>query len=240
VPEAADRAARGANRVPDVLARAGDRGSAGPGRDEGRHRRPPRGSMALLRVVLAVVAVAAGTVALVSGTDGGPGPGVVAAAPPAQVALTSPVADTVAAPVQVTVPAIGLDTDLVGIGVDAGGALVPPADYDQAGWFSAGPAPGDVGPAVLAGHVDDKAGPAVFFRLEELAPGDQVLVTRGDGRQVAFTVTEVAAYPKAAFPTTEVYGPTTGAELRLITCGGTFDRSRRSYTDNVVVYARAA
>ena len=178
--------------------------------------------------------------ALVSGPGGEPTPAAAAVAPPAPVVLSAPVAGAIAAPVQVTVPAIGLDTDLVDIGVDGAGALVPPADYGQAGWFAAGPPPGAVGPAVLAGHVDSRSGPAVFFRLEELTPGDQVVVTRSDGSQVPFTVTEVAAYPKTAFPTTEVYGPTTGAELRLITCGGTFDRSRRSYTDNVVVYARAA
>ncbi|MCZ2829561.1 class F sortase [Modestobacter sp. VKM Ac-2986] len=215
-------------------------GGGSPVVGPGRHRRPPRRSVTLLRAALTAVAVTAGTVAVVSGTGGGDAPvPAAAAAPPAPVVLTSPVADTVAEPVRVTVPAIGLDTDLVGIGVDAAGALLPPADSGQAGWFSAGPAPGDVGPAVLAGHVDSTAGPAVFFRLEELSPGDEVLVTRSDGRRVAFTVTEVAAYPKTAFPTTEVYGPTTGAELRLITCGGSFDRSRRSYTDNVVVYATA-
>ena len=239
--ELAEPAPGGATRVPDVLARAVDGGpvTVRPARVEGRHRRPPRRGVTALRVVLAAVAVAAGTVAVVSGPGDEPAPPVVAEAPPAPVVLTSPVAAAVAAPVQVTIPAIDLDTDLVGIGVDAAGALVPPADYGQAGWFSAGPAPGDVGPAVLAGHVDDKSGPAVFFRLEELVPGDQVVVTRSDGQQVTFGVTQVAAYPKTAFPTTEVYGPTTGAELRLITCGGTFDRSRRSYTDNVVVYASA-
>jgi LPXTG-site transpeptidase (sortase) family protein len=143
------------------------------------------------------------------------------------------------APVRVGIPAIGVDTALLDIGVDGAGALVPPADPDVAGWFAAGPAPGETGPAVLAGHVDDRTGPAVFFRLEELTAGDQVLVTREDGTVVSFTVTRVAAYPKDDFATTEVYGPTTGPELRLITCGGTFDRSRRSYTDNVVVYAVA-
>jgi sortase (surface protein transpeptidase) len=95
-----------------------------------------------------------------------------------------------------------------------------------------------VGPAVIAGHVDSRTGPAVFFRLEELAVDDTVLVTRSDGRDVEFRVTRVAQYPKDDFATEEVYGPTTGAELRLITCGGTFDAGRRSYRDNVVVYAQ--
>jgi sortase (surface protein transpeptidase) len=181
--------------------------------------------------------VTAGAVALLSPSQAPPAQAV--AAPPAPVVLTTPTARTVPAPARVSIPAIGVDSVLTGIGVDGSGALVPPADVDQAGWFAAGPAPGEVGPAVLAGHVDDRTGPAVFFRLEELTAGDQVVVTRGDGQPVAFTVTRVAAYPKSDFATAEVYGPTTGPELRLITCGGTFDRSRRRYQDNVVVYATA-
>jgi sortase (surface protein transpeptidase) len=180
--------------------------------------------------------VTAGAVALLSPTPAPPAQA--GSAPPAPVVLTTPTGRPVTAPARVSIPAIGVDSVLTGIGVDGSGALVPPADVDRAGWFAAGPAPGEVGPAVLAGHVDDRTGPAVFFRLEELTAGDQVVVTRSDGQPVAFTVTRVAAYPKSDFATTEVYGPTTGPELRLITCGGTFDRSRRSYEDNVVVFAR--
>jgi sortase (surface protein transpeptidase) len=143
-----------------------------------------------------------------------------------------------ATPQQVRIPAIGVDSSLAPLRVDGAGVLVPPSDFAQAGWFSAGTVPGDVGPAVIAGHVDDRTGPAVFYRLEDLAAGDTVQVLRSDGRTVDFGVTRVATYPKDDFPTAEVYGPTTGAELRLITCGGTFDTSRRSYRDNVVVYAR--
>jgi LPXTG-site transpeptidase (sortase) family protein len=134
---------------------------------------------------------------------------------------------------------IDVQSSLTDLGVDDAGALVPPGDFAQAGWFAAGPVPGDVGPAVIAGHVDSRTGPAVFFRLEELTVGDTVQVTRSDGRDVGFRVTRVAQYPKTDFATEEVYGPTTGPELRLITCGGTFDSSRRSYRDNVVVYAVA-
>jgi sortase (surface protein transpeptidase) len=123
--------------------------------------------------------------------------------------------------------------------VDGSGALVPPEDVTTAGWFAQGAAPGDAGPAVLAGHVDSVAGPGVFFRLRSLVPGDPVLVTRADGSVVRFTVTRVARYPKTAFPTGEVYGPTADAELRLVTCGGAFDRAARSYVDDVVVYARS-
>ena len=211
-----------------------------PGRAGGRHHRPRRRLLTGVRWALALVAIAAGVMALLSPPSTSPdrSPEEVGA-PPAPVALTSPVTRTVAAPARVTIPAIGVDSTLSELGVDAAGALVPPADFAQAGWFAAGPAPGEVGPAVLAGHVDDHWGPAVFFRLEELTPGDRVEVTDRDGQALSFTVTRVAEYPKSDFATAEVYGPTTGPELRLITCGGAFDRSRRSYTDNVVVFATA-
>jgi sortase (surface protein transpeptidase) len=194
--------------------------------------------LTVLRWALAVVVVSAGTVALLSPGPPPDAPPAAVAGPPAPVVVdTTPAAAEVAAPVRVTIPAIDVDSPLAGIGVDAAGALVPPADPDVAGWFTAGPAPGEPGPAVLAGHVDDRTGPAVFFRLEELSPGDAVVVTGADGRPVGFTVTRVASWPKDGFGTAEVYGPTAGAELRLITCGGAFDRTRRSYTDNVVVFA---
>jgi hypothetical protein len=143
-----------------------------------------------------------------------------------------------ATPVRLSVPTVGIDTSVTAIDLDAAGALVPPSDDTVAGWYRSGPAPGDGGPAVLTGHVDSVAGPAVFFRLRDVAVGDPVAVTRTDGTTARFTVTRVARFPKGAFPTAEVYAPTPWAELRLITCGGAFDRSARSYLDDVVVYAR--
>jgi hypothetical protein len=145
---------------------------------------------------------------------------------------------TVPAPLAVRLPEIGVDSRLLPLGVDATGALVPPEDTATAGWFAQGTLPGAVGPAVIAGHVDSWRGPGVFFRLRQLQPGDPVLVDRADGSTVSFTVTRVDRYPKDAFPTDRVYAPTSEPELRLITCGGTFDRSERSYEDNVVVFAR--
>jgi sortase (surface protein transpeptidase) len=138
----------------------------------------------------------------------------------------------------VRIPSIGVDSTLALLATDPAGVLVPPEDFDQAGWFPGGPAPGEMGPAVVAGHVDSRTGPAVFARLHEVAVGDAVVVDRADGTAVRFTVTGLGRYPKDDFPTEEVYGPTTAAELRLITCGGEFDRAERSYRDNVVVYAR--
>jgi hypothetical protein len=141
-------------------------------------------------------------------------------------------------PARVRIPALGVDSALARLSTGAAGALLPPADFAQAGWFTGGPPPGATGPAVIAGHVDSVRGPAVFYRLAQLHSGDDVLVTRTDGTSLRFTVARVARYPKSAFPTAEVYGPTADPELRLITCGGAFDRSRRSYVDDVVVFAR--
>jgi LPXTG-site transpeptidase (sortase) family protein len=156
---------------------------------------------------------------------------------PVPVSVVSGSGDESAAPTRVRVPGIDVDSSLVRLGVDGSGSLVPPEDFARAGWFTDGPAPGETGPAVIAGHVDSYRGPAVFFRLSELEEGDEVLVDRADGTAVRFTVTEVARYPKDDFPTEKVYGPTPHAELRLITCGGEFDPDVRSYRDNVVVSA---
>lgn len=143
-------------------------------------------------------------------------------------------------PTHLRVPAIGVDTDLVDLAVDGTGVLVPPESAAVAGWFAAGAAPGSVGPALLAGHVDSHAGPGIFYRLIDLKPGDRVEVGRADGSVVVFSVTGTRRSPKADFPTAEVYAPTPGPELRLVTCGGAFDHSARSYRDNIIVEATLA
>ncbi|MEV4657648.1 class F sortase [Micromonospora sp. NPDC049301] len=141
-------------------------------------------------------------------------------------------------PTRVRVPRIGVDSALTVLGLDRAGTLVPPSDFDTAGWYGGGPAPGDTGPAVLAGHLDSRRGPAVFARLGELRAGDRVEVWRG-GQRLSFRVTGSLRTRKDRFPTAVVYGPTPGAELRLVTCGGDFDRRRGHYRDNVVVFAVA-
>jgi sortase (surface protein transpeptidase) len=142
--------------------------------------------------------------------------------------------------VRLVIPAIGVATRLVRLGLEADGAMAVPADYGRAGWFAEGPAPGQVGPAVIAGHVDSRTGPAVFYRLRELRPGQAVLVERADGTRLRFVVEQARSYPKASFPTADVFGPVPSAALRLITCGGDFDRARGSYRDNLVVFAGLA
>ncbi len=138
---------------------------------------------------------------------------------------------------RVVIPAIGVDSALEKLSVDADEVLQPPVDPDLAGWFAAGPVPGDPGPAVIAGHVDAAHAPAVFYDLRELERGDVVSVSRNDGRTVRFRVDAVEQYAKDDFPTDAVYGPTPTPSLRLVTCGGTFDHARHHYRDNVVAYA---
>jgi Sortase domain len=140
-------------------------------------------------------------------------------------------------PARLEIPAIGVSTPLVRLGLLADGTMEVPRDYGVAGWFSGGPMPGQLGPAVVAAHVDSRTGPAVFYRLRDLRPGDQLRVVRADGRVVRFEVESLARYPKREFPYDEVFGATTTPALRLITCAGDFDRSQRSYRDNLVVSA---
>jgi hypothetical protein len=156
-----------------------------------------------------------------------------AAVPPITVSDQGPAATP--APVRIRAP--GIDAAVAPVGIDGSGTLAVPADPALAGWFSAGPAPGAAGPAVLAAHVDWAGAPGAFAGLRDLRPGNDIAVERADGSVVRFAVTRVVRAPKDAFPTVEVYGPTSGAELRLVTCGGRFDRSAGSYEDNVVVFA---
>jgi hypothetical protein len=143
-------------------------------------------------------------------------------------------------PVRIEIPAIGVAAAVIRLGLNRDGSMQVPADFGVTGWFTGGPAPGETGPAVIAGHIDSRTGPAVFYRLRELRAGDRIDVAHADGSSVHFAVDSVVQYPKQAFPTEAVFGPAPEPLLRLITCGGTFDRSRRSYRDNVVVTARLA
>jgi hypothetical protein len=140
-------------------------------------------------------------------------------------------------PVTLTIPSIGVQTRLVHLGLAAAGALQVPSTTAVAGWYTGSPRPGAIGPAVIAGHIDSHVGPGVFFRLSQLQPGARVYVRRADGTLAVFRVTAVRSYAKDRFPTLAVYGPTPDAELRLITCGGTFDPQLGSYLSNTVVYA---
>ena len=154
------------------------------------------------------------------------------AAPP-QSAQPAPVAS----PVSLTIPLIGVRTQLITLGLTAAGALQVPSTTSVAGWYTGSPRPGAVGSAIIVGHIDSLSGPGVFFRLSELRRGDDAYVKRADGTTVEFRVTSVRTYLKDHFPTQTVYGPTPDAELRLITCGGAFDPATGHYLSNIVVYA---
>ena len=142
-------------------------------------------------------------------------------------------------PVALAIPALGVSGPLSELSVADNGELLAPVDPGLAGWYSGGVVPGDVGPAVIGGHVDSRRGPGVFFRLRSVRPGDAVEIIRSDGQVARFAVTQVREVSKEQFPTGTVYAPTPRPELRLITCGGPFDWTVRSYTENLVVEAAA-
>ena len=207
-----------------------------------RHAVGGRGVLAALALGLALIT--AGSVGLVL-TRGGPvgGPPVARVPAPDGPAASVPRPGTgglAAPPVRLTIPAIGVRTRLIRLGLTRAGALQVPSSYQIAGWYDRSPRPGATGSAIIAGHIDSVAGPGVFYRLASLHRGDRAYVRRADGSLVVFRVTAVRLYRKDRFPTAAVYGPAAGPQLRLITCGGTFDAALRSYESNVVVYAVAA
>ncbi len=140
----------------------------------------------------------------------------------------------------VRIPAIGVEATIIDLGLTDDGELETPVDFDLAGWWAGGTPASHPGPTVIVGHVDSTDGPAVFFRLRELEPGDEIEVVDDQENSRTFIVTERQTYDKDEFPTERVYGETDGPTLRLVTCGGVFDRDARSYESNVVVYAEVA
>jgi len=144
------------------------------------------------------------------------------------------------APVRVQIPAVGVDARVIELGLRPDGRLEVPGDPGEAGWWRGGPRPGQRGPAVIAGHVDDRTGPAVFASLRSLHRGDEVWVADRAGRRVRFVVQALEEHPKDRFPTQRVYGATGDAALRLITCTGRFDNAAGHYDDNLVVFATRA
>ena len=142
------------------------------------------------------------------------------------------------APRRISVKRLKIETPLINLGLLQNGELEVPQAFDIAGWHSNGTAPGDIGPAVIVGHVDSNEGPAIFYRVRELVPGDKIVVDRVNGSQVVFEVYGKETVAKDKFPTEKVYGDTGSPELRLLTCGGRYNKKTKSYTDNVLVFAR--
>lgn len=140
-------------------------------------------------------------------------------------------------PVGVWIPVIEVWAQLGGLGLEEDGTLEVPSDYGATGWYVNGPRPGETGPAVVAGHVDSRDGPAVFFRLRQLEADDLVHIVYASGYVATFRIAQLEQYGKDDFPTQRVYGDVDAPELRLITCGGAFDRSSGHYRANLVGYA---
>ncbi|MFF5292901.1 class F sortase [Paractinoplanes globisporus] len=205
---------------------------------------PPYARLSALAALgLAVLAVVAGA---------SPPPAAVARSAPAagqQPAATDPSAeafhsvrtyDTVGEPVRLRIPALKVDSKVERLGLQTDGTIAVPARTDIAGWYEYGPRPGQPGPAVILGHVDSHTGPGIFIDLYRAKPGTTVRVDRADGTSATFKITKIERVPKVQFPTDLVYAPTLDPTLRLVTCGGSFDRSRGSYRDNVIAFAEPA
>ena len=203
-------------------------------------RRP--GAAAVLLAGVLAAGVGAGGYALASGTGHRavpvgkpellPVPAGKRAPVPGSSALTP-----VARPTTLIIPAIGVRTPLIRLGLTKTGALQVPPSAAVAGWYTGSPPPGAIGAAVIAGHIDSQLGPGVFFRLRLLHPGSRVYVRRADGSVAVFKVTSLDTYLKSRFPAAAVYGAVPDAQLRLITCGGTFDAATGHYLSNVIAYA---
>jgi LPXTG-site transpeptidase (sortase) family protein len=151
---------------------------------------------------------------------------------------STPSAGQLAEPVRVVIPAIDVDVDLVGLGLNPDSSMEVP-DFGDAGWYTPGPVPGEAGPAVIAAHVDSVAGPDVFYRLDQLRSGDEVTVEHADGTSTTFVVRRREQQLKEELPVDRIWNDTSKPVLRLITCGGDFDEEQRSYRSNVIVFAAA-
>jgi LPXTG-site transpeptidase (sortase) family protein len=208
---------------------------------------PTRRPAAALALAAGLLVIAGGTTGLLLTRHSTPAMRPVAAGVGALPAPTGPIVappqstspKPVAAPVSLTIPLIGVQTKLLKLGLTSSGTLQVPtlAMAGVAGWYTGSPRPGSIGSAIIVGHVDTHGGPAVFDRLDQLTRGDKIYVKRADGTLVEFRVTSLQTYPKDHFPTEDVYGPVPDPELRLITCGGTFDYTTGHYLSNFVVYA---
>lgn len=162
------------------------------------------------------------------------------AAPAAAPAQQLPPVMAASAPVTLTIPSIGVRTDLLHLGLEENGSLKVPEDTGSGtpgSWYDGSPTPGERGPSVILGHVNALGGnKGVFADLRKLTPGAEINVSRADGSTAVFTVDRGALYPKNEFPTVEVYGNTDGAEIRLVTCDG-YDAATGEFDDNYVIYA---
>jgi LPXTG-site transpeptidase (sortase) family protein len=212
-----------------------------------RHRRTPLGRWALGTALAAVVLCVGGVGVAAFGLFDGPSADAGAQYTPASVTTAAPrlahdpqaqpLARSV--PVSIRIPDIRVSAPVMEVGQNADGTVqVPPLDeHNLTGWYRYGPAPGQRGPAVILGHVDSLTGISVFYYLKDLRAGDRVYVTLADGKVATFAVDGVQKVAKDAFPTASIYGKADYPSLRLVTCGGPFDKATGHYVDNIIVYA---
>ncbi len=141
-------------------------------------------------------------------------------------------------PVSIYIPSVNIKADIISVGQATDGSIDPPPILSWlAGWYQNSPTPGELGPAIIVGHVDSYQNISVFWRLRYIQPGDLIYVNRTDGKTAIFQVSALQQFNQKSFPTQKVYGNIPNAGLRLITCGGTFSRNTASYDENTVVFA---
>ncbi|MDA3645045.1 class F sortase [Saccharopolyspora indica] len=200
---------------------------------------PPRarGNRGGRAVATAPVLVAAALSLALSGCSAADRPLDLGATTPQQVHAATALAQS--PPTWIEIPRIGARSSLLALGLNPDRTVELPSVHEpmQAGWYEHSPTPGEIGPAVVLGHVNGDGKDGIFARLRELRPGDEVLVGRQDGQVARFVVHRMAQEPKHGFPADEVYGDTADPQLRLITCGGSFDSTARSYRDNIIAFA---
>lgn len=154
---------------------------------------------------------------------------------------TNTSAKQIGLPVNLTVPSLGISTEIESVGLDSKRNMDVPKEAANVGWYNLGPRPGEAGSAVMAGHLDDPSGnPAVFWDLKKIKIGEKIEVTDENGEKHTFTVTSVKTYPWNDFPLQEVFADSSGTKLNLITCGGEFDKNSKNYSERTVVYAEIA
>jgi hypothetical protein len=237
------------------LARSGPypRDAPGDGGDGPTRRARHDSGARVVRRPWAAIAAIAGTAALCAGVGGlawashtghkarpatANGPIPLTAVPRGKwAAAPEAIAAAVARPASLSIPAIGVRTRLIMLGLTSTGELQVPPTAAVAGWYTGSVRPGQIGAAVIAGHIDSYSGPGIFYRLRLMRPGELVYVVRADGTLAVFRVSAVHSYLKTKFPTSIVYGAVPNAQLRLITCGGAFDPATGHYLSNIIVFA---
>lgn len=158
---------------------------------------------------------------------------------PAFEAETEAVVAAPSVPVELTIPSIELTAEFTDpVGVLENGEIAVPEDFERIAYYEYGPMPGELGPAVVLGHVDSYLGPAVFYSLGQVHEGDEIIIAREDGSELVFEVERLERHLQAGFPTEQVYGDIPYAGLRLITCSGLYSHDSQRYSHNLIVFAR--